>query len=50
MMINSLQKHCNREAVLSNISLTLEVEVENYFQRTLRDFSLHKQHIKVLRD
>ena len=50
MIIKSLKKRCHRETLLLNISSASEIEVENCFQRTSRDFSLYKQHIKVLRD
>ena len=49
MIIDSLKKRCDYEALFSDISSTSEFK-DNRFQRTLRDLSLHKQHIKALRD
>ena len=50
MIIDSLKKRRDHEALLSDTSSASEVEVENCFQRTSRDLSSHKQHIKVLRN
>ena len=48
MIIDSLKKRRDREAQLSNTSLISKVD--DCLQRTSRDFSSHKQHIKALRD
>ena len=48
MIIDSLKKRRNREIQLSNTSSISKVD--NCLQRTSRDFSSHKQHIKILRD
>ena len=48
MIIDSLKKRRDREVQLSNTSSASEAD--NCFQRTSRDLSSHKQHIKALRD
>ena len=49
VIIDSLKKHRDREVLLSNTSSISKFE-DDCFQRTSRDFSLHKQHIKIFRD
>ena len=48
MIIDSLKKCCDREALLSNI-LSSKFK-DDCFQRKSRDFNSHKQYIKTLRD
>ena len=49
MIIDLLKKRRDREILLSNILSTSEFK-NDYLQRTSRDLSLHKQHIKAFRD
>ena len=50
MIIDSLKKRRDHEDLFSDTSSASKVEVKDYLQRTSRDLSLHKQHIKALRD
>ena len=48
MIIDSLKKRRDREIQLSDTSSISKIN--DCFQRTSRDFSSHKQHIKIFRD